>query len=146
MEPEPEARLADETNTEKILSRMVNGAIAGICVGVTLCFAALLPWLLIGSLYLDPSPNDLESRIAYALASIPFALLVGCFIGTIAGVAARTPIRDLPLLTSIGIVGACMAIARFVTIAVLPFQKFGYPYWPAMLALSTGGIAVLLWE
>lgn len=69
--------------------------------------------------------------------------VAGGFIGAIGGFASRLPKSGLPLLTSIGIVAGFALVARFATLWVMPFQKFGYPDEPAILAALGGGAVVL---
>lgn len=91
----------------------------------------------VSALWFNGTPMD---RI---LAGI-FGAVAGGFVGTVGGLAASIPRRGVSLLTSISIVAASALVARFVTVYSIGFQKFGYPYLPAIAAAVLGGVVVFI--
>ena len=73
-----------------------------------------------------------------------FGAVAGGFVGAVGGLAASIPTRGVSLLTSISVVAASAMVARFATIYSMGFQKFGYPYFPAIAAAVLGGVVVFV--
>jgi hypothetical protein len=109
------------------------GAVASACV--VLFFSILLA---------NSVDMDFERKVEILAAHLVFAAVSGGFVGAIGGIASRLPIRGVPLLTSIGIVGSFACVARLITLLVMPFQKLGgYPYTPTIVAAFLGGAVAL---
>ena len=125
---------------------MIARGTRGALLGALLTAAAGFAFVLLVSLALLSADDamDSERKMEILRANLALAATSGGFLGAIGGAAARLPRNGLPLLTSIAIVAACAAVARAATLAVTDFQKFGYPYAPAILAAVLGGVGVLI--
>ena len=125
--------------------RATKGAFIGACLAGGAAVAAILLLFGLPLLLSDIHPLDRPGDVERFRWLLLLAVSAGACVGAIAGFAARTPRRGMPLLTSIGVVAGCAALARLATCVATPVQWNVQPsYVPTIVSALAGGAVVLL--
>jgi uncharacterized membrane protein YeaQ/YmgE (transglycosylase-associated protein family) len=135
---------ADTLELALMIWRATKGAFVGACFAGVVAAAVITLLFGLPLLVSESHPLDRARDVENFRRLLPLAAIAGVSVGAIAGFAARLTPRGMPLLTSIGVVGGCAALARFVTWQVTPVDLKVQPsYIPAIVAAFVGAAVVL---